>query len=61
MAAMLLRTHDPDAAHNLPARLVPVEQERRQAVRGSSEVRATRMKCAASSAPVMNHLRPRTI
>ena len=28
--------------------------------RGSSEVRATRMKCVASAAPVMNHLRPVT-
>ncbi len=28
--------------------------------RGSSEVRATRMKCCASPAPVMNHLRPVT-
>ena len=29
-------------------------------LRGSSEVLATRMKCAAPSAPVMNHLRPWT-
>ena len=28
--------------------------------RASSEVRAIRMKCAASPAPVMNHLRPVT-
>ena len=29
-------------------------------LRGSSEVRAIRMKCSASSAPVMYHLRPVT-
>ena len=38
-----------------------VEQEGGEArARGSSEVRAIRMKCGAVAAPVMNHLRPCT-
>ena len=59
MAAVLLRPHDRDAAHDAPARLVLVKEEGGEAAARSSEVRAIRMKCAAPSAPVMNHLRPR--
>ena len=58
MAAMLLRPHDLDAAHDAPAGLVLVNRNVVMPLRLSSEVRAARMKCAAPSAPVMNHLRP---
>ena len=58
MAAVLLRAHDLDAAHDAPARLILVKEKGGEPPRLSSEVRAARMKCAAPSAPVMNHLRP---
>ena len=58
MPAVLLRTHDGDAAHDAPARLIAMIEEGGEPRRLSSDVRATTMKCAASAAPVMNHLRP---
>ncbi len=59
---MFFRPHDRDAALDAPAGLADLSN--RKAVRprrGSSEVRASRMKCSAASPPVMNHLWPRMI
>ena len=59
MAAVLLRPHDRDAPHDAPARLVAVKEKGGEPLRrASSEVRAIRMKCSATPAPVMNHLWP---
>ena len=60
VAAMLLRAHDRDAAHDPPARLVLVEQEGGEAVARVVRGAGDEDEMLASSAPVMNHLRPCT-
>jgi hypothetical protein len=51
--AVLLRPHDRDAPGDAPSGLVRVEQEGGEALAVVVEVRAMRMKCFASAAPVM--------